>query len=121
MDTNERESGPYRTRLILSNSTLAVGDPVRFCRMFSLQVPPLRRNTLAKPSRLFVSISGCLAAPIGALIRVHLRLGFDQGFVEHFVNGADGTELEALFGFGGYFFQVFLVSFGEKHDVDAGA
>jgi hypothetical protein len=55
------------------------------------------------------------------LIRAHLRLRFDEGDVEHFVDSADGKELEALFGFGGYFFQVFLVGFGEENDVDARA
>jgi hypothetical protein len=55
-----------------------------------------------------------------ASICAHLRLWLEQGFVEYFVDGADGTELKTLFRFRGHFFEVFFVGFREEHDVDTG-
>jgi hypothetical protein len=76
----------------------------------------------ASPHQVRAGPTFCLGSLLlSASICVHLRLRLDQGFVEHFIDGADGTELEALFGFRGYFFQVFFVGFGEEHHVDAGA
>jgi hypothetical protein len=86
------------------------------------RLEPLRRRICAicVICGSFISVirGHCSSPP---LIRVHLRLWLDQGFAEHFVDSADGTELKALFRFRGHFFEVFFVGFREKHEVDTGA
>jgi hypothetical protein len=82
--------------------------------------PPFNRN-LRNLCNLRIFISVFRRSLLSASICVHLRLGFDQGHIKYFVDGADRMELKALFGFWGDLFEVFLVGFGEQHDVNAGA